>query len=112
MFVVEYLNNWFNQIEYNYGVNPLIFGAIYCAGIIPFWLSVYKILAGFKRKNFTQVKVFALILALVIIAPFTYVAAWGHNLPFWFWVIAGVLVVYSAYSVLRKLRKKIQDDDH
>jgi len=102
--LIDYINNWLAHVRNNYGVNPLIFGAIYCAGIIPFWLSVYKIAAGLGRKNFKQVKIFAIVLAIVIIAPFTYVAVWGHNLPFWFWIIAGILIAYSIYSVFRKLR--------
>jgi hypothetical protein len=43
-------------------------------------------------------------LGVVMIAPFTYVAVWGHNLPFWFWIIAAVLIAYSAFSVLRKIK--------
>ena len=102
--MIDYINTWLIQIKQNYGVNPLIFAAIYCAGIIPFWFSVYKIVAGLRRKNFKQVKIFAIVLAIVIIAPFTYVAVWGHNLPFWFWIIAAILITYSTYSVFRKLK--------
>jgi hypothetical protein len=102
--LIDYINSWLTHVRNNYGVNPLIFGAIYCAGIIPFWLSVYKIAAGLRKKTFKQVKIFAIVLAIVIIAPFTYVAVWGHNLPFWFWIIAGILIAYSIYSVFRKLK--------
>jgi len=101
--MIDYINNWLFQVKNNYGVDPMIFAAIYCAGIIPFWLSVYKIARGLGKKNRRQVKIFAIVLAIVIIAPFTYVAVWGRNLPFWFWIVAAVLIAYSAYSVFRKL---------
>jgi len=102
--MIEYINHWLTQISHNYGVDPLIFAALYCAGVIPFWLAIYKITTGLKKKDFKQVKIFAVVLAIVMIAPFTYVAIWGHNLPFWFWIIAAVLIIYSTYSVLRKLK--------
>ena len=102
--MIDHINNWLTQVKHNYGVNPLIFAAIYCAGIIPFWFSVYKIAAGLRRKNFKQVKIFAVVLAIVIIAPFTYVAVWGHNLPFGVWLIAVALIAYSTYSIFRKLK--------
>jgi len=98
-----YLQNWLAQIRANYGVNPEIFAVIYFAGVIPFWLSIYKIIAGFKKKNVAQVRVFGIILGIIIIAPFTYVALFGHNLPFWFWIIATVVIGYSTYSVIRRI---------
>ncbi|MGB3341064.1 MAG: hypothetical protein WBB37_06245 [bacterium] len=102
--MIDHINNWLAQVKNNYGVNPLIFAVIYCTGIIPFWFSVYKITDGLRRKNFKQVKIFAVVLAIVIIAPFTYVAVWGHNLPFWVWLIAAALIAYSTYSIFRKLK--------
>lgn len=102
--MIDYINNWLAQVKNNYGVNPLIFGAIYCAGVVPFWFSIYKIVDGLRKKTHKQIKLFAIILGVVMIAPFTYVAVWGHNLPFWFWIIAAVLIAYSAFSVLRKIK--------
>ena len=102
--MIDYISNWLSQVKNTYGVNPFIFGAVYCIGIIPFWFSLYKITAGFRKKDFKQVRVFAILLGVVIIAPFTYVAVWGHNLPFWFWIIALALICYSVYSVVQKLK--------
>ena len=107
--MIDYISNWLTQVKNNYGVNPLIFGAIYCAGVVPFWLSIYKIINGIRRKKIKQIKFFAVVLGVVIIAPFTYVAVWGRNLPFWFWIIAAVLILYSAFSVLRKIKLSRQD---
>jgi hypothetical protein len=103
--MIEYVRNWLAQIEQSYSVNPLIFGAIYCIGVIPFWLSLYKIAQGLKTRNFKQVQVFGVVLGIVICAPFTYVAIWGRNLPIWFWIVAGIVIAYSVYSTVRKIRK-------
>jgi hypothetical protein len=100
----EYFKNWLADIHRNYGVNPVIFAIIYFTGVIPFWLSIYKIIAGLKYKNFGQVRTFSIILGIVIIAPFTYVAIFGHNLPVWFWIVAAFVITYSIFSVIRKIR--------
>lgn len=102
--MLDYLKSWFAQIHHDYGVNPVIFAIIYFAGVVPFWLSIYKIISGLKNKRFNQVRTFGIILGIVIIAPFSYVALFGHNLPFWFWIVAFLVIGYSVYSVLKKIR--------
>ena len=95
---------WLVNIHANYGVNPIIFAVIYFVCVVPFWFSIYKIIDGLKNKNLNQVRTFGLILGIIIILPFTYVVLFGHNLPFWFWIIAAALIAYSTYSVFRKLK--------
>ncbi len=102
--IFDYLKNWLSQIQKNYGVNPVIFAIIYfgCAPI--FWFSIYKIIAGLKNRKVAQVRVFGIILATTIVAPFVYVAIFGHNLPYWFWLFVGIIILYATYNVWLKLR--------
>jgi hypothetical protein len=101
----EYVHNWLRQIETNHGVNPTIFAVLYFAGVIPFWLSIYKILKAIKDKNYTRVSTFGVVLGIVIIVPFTYVAIFGYNIPVWFWIVAIAIIVYSAYSVIQRINR-------
>jgi len=101
----EYLQSWLRQIESNHGVNPIIFAIIYCAGVVPFWFSIYKILTAMKTRNHRKAVTFIFVLAVVIVAPFTYAAIVGHNLPIWFWGVATTIILYSGYSVLRRIRQ-------
>lgn len=110
--MIAYVQQWLAQIETNHGVNPYAFAAIYAAGIIPFWLALYKIAAGVKNNNTTQIKTFSFILGIVIIAPLTYVAFFGHNLPFWFWVIAVCVVGYTVFSVIKRLKSQRTQSQH
>ncbi len=97
------MRSWFVDIEAHYGVDPIIFAVIYFAGVIPFWLSIYKIITGLKYKDFSQVRVFSIVLGIIIILPFSYVALFGHNLPLWFWIVAVCIIGCSIYSVIRKV---------
>lgn len=103
--MLEYPQNWLQQIEINHGVDPIIFAVIYCAGVIPFWVAIYKIIGALKIRDYRKASGFGFILAVVIIAPFTYVAIFGRNLPAWFWIVAVAIVGYSVYSVLRRIRQ-------
>ncbi len=102
--MIEYLKNWLVQVNQNYGVNPIIFAIIYFASVIPFWFSIYKIIAGLKNRNLNQVRTFGIILGIIIILPFTYVALFGHNLPFWFWIVAACVSGYSIYSTIHRIK--------
>jgi len=95
---------WLVDIHTNYGVNPIIFAVIYFVGVVPFWFSIYKIIAGLKNKNLNQVRTFGITLGIIIILPFIYVALFGHNLPFWFWIIAACVIGYSIYSTIRRIK--------
>jgi hypothetical protein len=96
---------WLAGIRKTYGVNPLIFGALYLAGVLPFWFSIYKIVAALKNKDLRQVRIFGFVLGAAIILPFSYVAIFGRNLPYWFWIVGGVIILSSVYSVLRRFKK-------
>jgi hypothetical protein len=99
---LDSIRNWLAEIKQNYGVNPVIFAIIYFGCTVPFWFSIYKIIAGLKKKDHRQVRAFGIMLALAIIAPFVYVAMFGHSIPVWFWMIAAALILYSAFTVLRR----------
>jgi len=102
--MVEYLKKWLIDIHTNHGVNPIIFAILYFIGVVPFWFSIYKIIVCLKNKNLNQVMTFGIILGIIIILPFIYVALFGHNLPFWFWIIATCITGYSSYSVVRRIK--------
>ncbi|MGB7055741.1 MAG: hypothetical protein WBE28_10520 [bacterium] len=102
--MLSYLQDWLARVKATHGVDPEIFAIIYFGGVIPFWLSIYKIIAGIRKRNMTQVRTFSIILGMIILAPFTYVAIFGRNLPFWFWIVAVLVIAYSTHSVIRRLR--------
>lgn len=102
--LLSYLKNWLVKIHQDYGVNPIIFAIIYFGGAPFFWFSIYKIISGLKNKNITQMRIFAVILGITIIAPFVYVAIFGHNVPYWFWIFAAIIIIYAIYNAFRRIK--------
>lgn len=89
-----------------YGVNPLIFGAIY-VGAIPFFILFTGI--AVKRLRAKQSAVLPILAAgLCFISAYLYLAIVGRGIPLWVWGFLGVLVAYGAWSAIKSFRAKLQ----
>ncbi len=103
----EAVQNWFYGLGENYGVNPVIFGAIY-VGAIPF----FSLSIAWLVRNYRQDKSIAL---PVISALFFFVSAYiylifaGKNVPFWVYGFVILLVIFGAYSTLKKVRAQVKE---
>ena len=103
----EAIQNWFFGLGENYGVNPLIFGAIY-VGAIPF----FSLSIGWLIRNYRQGKSIvlpALLAMFFFISAYIYLIFAGKNVPFWVYGAVILMIVIGAYSTLKKIRKKIKE---
>ncbi len=103
----EAIQNWFFGLGENYGVNPLIFGAIY-VGAIPF----FSISIGWLIRNYRQRKSFvlpALSAMFFFISAYVYLIFAGKNVPLWVYGMVVLLIVFGAYSTIKKIRKQIKE---
>ncbi len=103
----EAVQNWFFSLGENYGVNPLIFGAIY-VGAIPF----FSFSIGWLIRNYRLGKsvVLPAIAALFFfISAYIYLIFAGKNVPFWVYGIVILLVAFGAYSTVKKVRARVKD---
>ncbi len=96
---------WFLSLGEQYGVNPLIFGAIY-VGAIPFFLLSIGWLV--KRARAGRSIVLPLLAAgFCFISAYLYLAIAGRNIPLWVWLLLAAMVAYGAYAAIRDTRAKI-----
>ncbi len=105
----ETIQQWFLSLGGKYGVNPFIFGAIYI-GAIPF----FSISVGWLIKNFRSGKSIILpaISALIFfISAYIYLIFAGKNVPLWVYGVVVLLIVFGAYSTIKKVRRKIRTDE-
>lgn len=97
---------WMMGLGEQYGVNPIIFGAIY-VGAIPFFLLFTGI--AIKRLRAGQPAVLPILAAgLCFVSAYLYLAVVGRNIPLWVWGFLGVLIAYGAWSAIRNFRKKLK----
>lgn len=105
MNILENVSNWFFGLGENYGVNPLIFGAIY-VGAIPF----FSISVGWLIRNYRKGKSIvlpALCAMFFFISAYIYLIFAGKNVPYWVYAAVVVMLLFGAYSTLKKIRKGI-----
>ncbi len=103
------IKDWFLGLGAEYGVNPVIFGAIYVGAIPFFTLSVGWIVRNYRRKK--SIVLPALSATLFFISSYLYLIIAGENVPWWVYGVVVVLVGVGAYSTLVKIRKRVNEPE-
>ena len=96
---------WFLSLGAQYGVNPLVFGAIYVGAIPFFTLSLGWTIRNLRRKQPAAFQ--ALLTGFFFISAYLYLLVAGHGIPWWVYGMIVGLVVFGAVSTVRKVRRKI-----
>lgn len=98
---------WVMGLGAQYGVNPVIFGAIY-VGAIPFFLFFTGL--AVKRLRNRQGAVLPIMAAgFCFVSAYIYLAIVGHGIPLWVWLFLGVIIAYGAWNAIRNFRLKLGD---
>ncbi len=105
---LDAIREWFYSFGENYGVNPLIFGAIY-VGAIPFFsLSIAWLVKNYRQKKSIVLPLMAAMFCFI--SAYLYLLVAGKNVPFWVYGILILLIVFGAYSTFKKVRKQIKEN--
>lgn len=88
-----------------YGVNPIIFGAIY-VGAIPFFsLSIGWLIRNYRKDK--SIVLPALSAMFFFISAYIYLIFAGKNVPWWVYGVVVLLIIIGAYSTVKKVRTQI-----
>ena len=102
---LENAQAWVMGLGAHYGVNPVIFGAIY-VGAIPFFLLFTGM--AVKRLRAGQSAVLPVLAAgLCFISAYLYLAIVGRGIPLWVWGFLAIIVIYGAWSAIKGFRAKL-----
>ncbi|MEM1115464.1 MAG: hypothetical protein AAF845_19570 [Bacteroidota bacterium] len=101
------IREWFLGLGAEYGVDPIIFGAIYVGAIPFFTLSVAWLVRNARRGR--SIVVPALAAGFFFISAYLYLIVVGMNVPWWVYAFVAVLVVGGAWSTVRSVRQKVAD---
>lgn len=99
------LRDWFLGLGAQYGVDPILFGAIYVGAIPFFTLSVAWLVRRARRGE--SVVLPALASGFFFISAYLYLIVAGRNVPWWVYAFVAVLVVGGAWSTVRNVRAKV-----
>jgi len=108
---MEILDNiylWFMRLGENYGVNPLIFGAIYVGAIPFFTLSVGWLVRNYKTGNSIVLPVLSA--SFFFVSAYLYLMIVGKNVPLWVYGVVVAMLLYGAWSTYRNVKSKVKED--
>ena len=97
---------WFLGLGAKYGVNPIIFGAIY-VGAIPFFLASVAWLIRNVRSH-RSIVLPALCASFFLISAYLYLIFAGKNIPVWVYFFVVAMIGYGAYSTVRSIKNKVR----
>lgn len=105
---IDSLMVWFMSLGDQYGVNPLVFGAIYIGAIPFFTLSVAWIVRNHRKQKSLVLPVISTLFFFV--SAYIYLIIAGENVPLWVYGIIASMVAYGAYSTIRKISKAVNEE--
>lgn len=105
----EQLQDWFFSLGAQYGVNPLIFGAIYVGAIPFFTASIAWLVRNLRRGR--PIGLPAMSASFWFVSAYLYLAVAGKNIPLWVWFFIGAMLVFGVFSTMRRVRTKLGESE-
>jgi len=99
------IQQWFFGLGEQYGVNPIIFGAIYVGAIPLFTLSIAWLVRNLRRKK--SIVLPMLCAGLCFISAYLYLIIVGMNVPLWVYLLIAAMVLFGIYSTVKKVRSQV-----
>ena len=86
-----------------HGVDPLLFAGLY-ATRMPLLLATFGWLAARIRRQRPMIGV-VIIAATLWIIPYAYVLVYGHDLPWWCYLVLAAIIVLTGRQFLDRLAR-------
>lgn len=107
--MLEAINDWFMGLGAEYGVNPYIFGGIY-VGAIPFFLATVGWMVRRKRRR-ESIALQVSLAGFLALSSYIYLVIAGRNLAWWVYALLVLLVLYTIWSLIQKVRAPVAELD-
>ena len=104
--VLSWIARQMEAARETYGVNPVVFLVILFGASPVFYYAIYRMVRALAKKSLNEVTLWSMIFLLSTAAPYLYVLVAGRNLPWWVYIIIGLLLGQAVWSLIRRLRKK------
>ena len=110
-FLLSKLREIMEMARTRYNVNPVVFLILYVVPG-PFWYyTVFRTIRAIAKKNTKELMLWAMICLVLTVEPYVYVLIFGRNMPWWIYIIIGLLVAQGIFTLVRKLVKRPAKND-
>ncbi|MDX1419810.1 MAG: hypothetical protein R3181_07585 [Rubricoccaceae bacterium] len=99
------LRDWFLGLGAQYGVDPLVFGAIYVGAIPFFTVCMAWTVRNLRRKRPAALPAF--LTGFFFVSAYLYLLVAGRNIPAWVYAVIAGLVLFGAWSTVQKVRRQL-----
>lgn len=106
---VQEIYVWFLNLGAEYGVNPLLFGAIYIGAVPFFTISVAWIVRNYRRG--TSIVLPVLSASFFFVSAYLYLIIAGQNVPWWVYAVVVAMLIYGGYSTFNKVKVKVKNEE-
>ena len=106
--MIEFLRDWYTSLGPKYGVDPVVFAAIYIGAIPVFVGSSAWLARAIVKKRGVVLPLTST--ALSFVSAYIYLLFAGKNVPVWVYLVIAVVVVVGAASALRSIRRRVARD--
>ncbi len=104
--VLSWVGRQMDAARDNYGVNPIVFLVLLLGTSPVFYYSIYRMVRAVAKKHLNEITLWSMIFLFSAAAPYLYVLVAGRNLPWWVYIIVGLLLAQVVWSLFRRLRRK------
>jgi len=98
------LDGYMKATEAQYAVNPVVFIVLLTACAPFFYFSIYKLIRALAKKDANRIMAWSAVFLCSTILPYLYVLLFGRGMPWWIYLVLGVLIAQGVYSLVGKLR--------
>jgi len=95
-------SGWLLGLGPRYGVNPVVFAALYVGSIPFFFVALAWTIRRIRSRRPAVIP--ALITGFFFLSAYLYVLVFGHGLPWWVYPAILALVSTGAVSAIRRAR--------
>lgn len=104
-YLISQIERIFKVARDYYGINPIIFIAIYLICTPVFYYSLFRTIRAIAGKKGRDILIWSAIFLGANIAPFFYVILFGKNIPWWVFVMIALLLSEGIISLIMKVHQ-------
>lgn len=102
--VVDWAGRQMESARARYGVDPVVFLALLLGTSPLFYYSIYRMVRALAARRVNEASLWSMLFLLSTAAPYLYVLVAGRNLPWWVYIIIGLILAQGVWSLVRRLR--------